>query len=231
MRRSPPGHARTRPDQRGYSTYDVGRNNDERATALQVWHFGCGDRFVSASVHTAVAVAVADTLAAAALVVSVVSVRYVRRGVRAAERTDNREAARRHDELAPQFAAMVEAVNDNQLYRLVLSLTSPRPLTFVQIQIPERSGVSFTIGQNGVVPGTRPPVLVAEAMDRPDDNATGRSGTPGMRPGEAARWQIDLHEKRPLRTALTIIARAGREEWTVPDVWLVVPPDYSNAVH
>ena len=65
-----------------------------------------------------IALLFADMASALALGVSTASVLYVRRGVRAAEASNMRDAQRRHDELTPRFEAKVESVGG--WYRLVL---------------------------------------------------------------------------------------------------------------
>lgn len=168
-----------------------------------------------------IALLFADMASALALGVSTASVLYVRRGVRAAEASNMRDAQRRHDELTPRFEAKVESVGG--WYRLVLALRSAQPLTYVEVELAGTDGVRFTTSQNGVDPSGRPPMLRAQACKRPDDGDD-RHGVAGMEPGDSAKWRVVLANSQPRPpSSLRVVARSGHEEWVVPHVPVDVP--------
>lgn len=175
------------------------------------------------------AVIFADTVAVLALSVSLCTVLYVRRGVLAAEKSDARDAQRRHDELTPRFEARLEGVNGGQWTRLVLMLLSDTPLTTVRVYLPEAGGVEFTGGQNGVAPDACRPVLQAEALDRPDDLQGNRS-VRGMLPGDSRMWRVAMAADRVQKLPLRIVATLEQEEWVVPNITVDSPPDLLQSI-
>jgi hypothetical protein len=150
-----------------------------------------------------------------AIVVSGLSVVYVRSQALSAKGLAGIERARHHDERTPRFEAEIEAVSGGW-FRLWLRLTSSEALTSLEVDADESSGITFTSGQQGVDPSGSSP-LRATAMT-------------GLVPDAREAWRISLPAKRPEQMRLLVRAQAGDDRWDVP-VLVAVPYGVTYSVH
>ena len=160
-------------------------------------------------------VVAAFVMSVLAIVVSGVSVVYVRSQAMAATEISDIERSRHLAERTPRFGAEVESMNDGGWFRLWLRLTSDQAMDEVEVTLDQDAGITFTSGQEGVDPA-----------DRSHLHAKVPSKL-GQR--ERTAWGVALRKERPRQTTLLVQAQAGRDSWSTSLV-VALPSDPANSV-
>jgi|GEM_PF-5970353 hypothetical protein len=92
-------------------------------------------------------------VSALALVVSIGSAVYAKRGADETRELRAIESQRRHDERTPRLDAQIETLNEGQWHKLWLILQSAESLDAFKVDILDDPDVWFGDGQTGVEPG------------------------------------------------------------------------------
>jgi len=155
----------------------------------------------------------AVTLSVVALLVSLGSAVFAKRGADETRLLRQIEADRRHDERVPALSAHVEDVGPGQWHRLWLVLESAEPVDSVVAEIIDGPDVCFADGQTGVEPGIGRTLL-----------ASWGSLTIGTKD---AAWRVVIGPTAPKQIRLHATCRIGNDAWPV---LLTVPLPSPSAV-
>jgi hypothetical protein len=151
--------------------------------------------------------AAALVIAGLALVVSLVSVYFVRS--QAMVNID-----RRHDELDRKWDAKIVMIENTPSYELRLRLLGPRDVDTIYVEIVDAQGLSFA----------------RQSPYVPDGNAFPQEARfAALRQGQTASWGISLGEDRAPRAHLRVTSTKKKGTWSSNET-VDVPIDISRSV-